>query len=154
MEEHAGKRVRAAGILLITTEADRPQFLLMRHRDRWDLPKGHCEPGETFLQTALRETEEETGIAPELITIDEGFSFQLVYPVTYQRSGNQTFEKQVRYFLGFIETHPPLKISEHESAAWFDWDPPHQIQEQTIDPLLAAVAEHLKGREIRHPRQA
>ncbi|MEL7266668.1 MAG: NUDIX domain-containing protein, partial [Planctomycetota bacterium] len=38
-------------------------FLLMRHAKRWDLPKGHSDPGETLIQTALRETQEETGIA-------------------------------------------------------------------------------------------
>ena len=53
--------VNAAGMLLFALESP-PKFLLMRHRDRWDLPKGHAEPGETLLATALRETEEETGI--------------------------------------------------------------------------------------------
>jgi bis(5'-nucleosidyl)-tetraphosphatase len=153
MKKQSGNKVRAAGMLLIVTEAVPPQFLLMRHRDRWDLPKGHCESEETFRQAALRETEEETGIAPDSITLDDEFSFQLVYPVTYKRWGDQVFEKQVRYFLGYIKHKPTLTITEHESAAWFDWDPPHAIQAQTIDPLLAAVAEHIDGDEIRHPRQ-
>ncbi len=29
-------------------------FLLMKHRDRYDLPKGHMELGETEQQTGLR----------------------------------------------------------------------------------------------------
>jgi 8-oxo-dGTP pyrophosphatase MutT (NUDIX family) len=29
-------------------------FLLMSHKDRYDLPKGHMEVGETEQQTALR----------------------------------------------------------------------------------------------------
>lgn len=29
-------------------------FLLMKHKDRYDLPKGHMEAGETEQQTALR----------------------------------------------------------------------------------------------------
>ena len=122
------------------------QFLLMRHPDRWDLPKGHCEPGESFSETALRETEEETGIAASSITLDADFSFELVYPVTYRRTGNQVFDKQVRYFLGFVDAKPELQLTEHESAKWFDWNPPHRIQDQTIDPLLDAVARHLNPR--------
>ena len=45
--------VRAAGILLMT-RCKPQQFLLMRHSNRWDLPKGHCEPGESYVETALR----------------------------------------------------------------------------------------------------
>jgi bis(5'-nucleosidyl)-tetraphosphatase len=149
MKKQLGQRIKAAGILLITTVPQTPQFLLMRHRDRWDLPKGHCETGETFLQTALRETEEETGIPAESISLDQSFSFQLIYPVTYKRRGDQVFEKQVQYFLGYIEHIPTLTITEHESAEWIDWNPPHTIQTQTIDPLLSAVAEHLSGKSIR-----
>ena len=147
MKPQPSQRVRAAGILLIVTSEQPPQFLLMRHHDRWDLPKGHCEQGETFQQTALRETEEETGITADKISLDPRFSFELVYPVTYKRWGGQTFEKQVRYFLGYLKQKSELRISEHESAKWFDWNPPHKIQTETIDPLLAAVAEHLKDQE-------
>ena len=33
----------------------------------WVMPKGTIEPGETFKQTALREVEEETGVAAKII---------------------------------------------------------------------------------------
>jgi 8-oxo-dGTP pyrophosphatase MutT (NUDIX family) len=145
---HPARRVRAAGILLMATGEHPPQFLLMRHHDRWDLPKGHCKEGETFRQAALRETEEETGIAPDTISLDPSFSFELAYPVTYAHLGNETFEKQVRYFLGYVKTKTRLRLTEHESAQWLAWDPPHKIQAQTIDPLLAAVAEHLREQKI------
>lgn len=44
----------------------RGRTLMIRCRNRWDLPKGHVEPGETPDQAALREVEEETGIAVRL----------------------------------------------------------------------------------------
>ena len=48
-----------------------------RGRLLWSLPKGHLEPGETATQAAIREVEEETGIAgvivAELGTIDFWF---------------------------------------------------------------------------------
>ncbi|TWU35791.1 dihydroneopterin triphosphate pyrophosphatase [Novipirellula aureliae] len=133
--------VRAAGILLML-RAPQQQFLLLRHSDRWDLPKGHCEPGESFLETALRETEEETGIGTNEIAIDQSFQYEISYPVTYQSRGGQTFLKTVRYFLGYLASKPALTLTEHQSSQWFDWNPPHRIQSQTIDPLLEAVARH------------
>ncbi len=39
--------------------------MLLVHRPRyddWSFPKGKCEPGESFLDTALREVAEETGL--------------------------------------------------------------------------------------------
>lgn len=53
--------VRAAGG--IVTAPDGTMMLILRN-DRWDLPKGKVEAGETLLQAALREVEEETGVAP------------------------------------------------------------------------------------------
>lgn len=46
------------GRVLIATSAD---------GQRWVLPKGHVDPGETAEQTALRELEEETGWQGEII---------------------------------------------------------------------------------------
>jgi 8-oxo-dGTP pyrophosphatase MutT (NUDIX family) len=137
-------KVAAAGILLMSGGSPK-RFLLMRHPDRWDLPKGHVEPGETLQQTALRETEEETGIKSSQIAMDPDFSFSLTYPVTYRRHGNRVFEKTVTYFLGIVDHDQPIACTEHAGYQWLDWSPPHRIQSQTIDPLLAAVANHLAG---------
>lgn len=41
--------------------------LMIYRNGRWDLPKGHHEPGESIEQCALREVEEETGIRPDAI---------------------------------------------------------------------------------------
>lgn len=135
-------KTKAAGIVILTRSTP-AQFLLMRHHDRWDLPKGHCEPKESYLETALRETQEETGISPDQIEIDPDFKYKIEYPVTYKRWGDEVFQKKVVYFLGYVDKKPKLQLTEHESAEWFDWNPPHQIQKQTIDPLLAAIADHL-----------
>jgi 8-oxo-dGTP pyrophosphatase MutT (NUDIX family) len=159
--------VRAAGVLLYCTslydtsipdattltnnDAAAKRFLLMRHSNRWDLPKGHCDGDESFRETAIREMEEETGIAAHRVTLDPTFRFDLRYPVTYRRHGDQVFDKHVRYFLGQLDavdlqTGPPeIKVTEHDSYQWFDWNPPHRIQTETIDPLLFAVAKHWNG---------
>lgn len=156
------RSVRAAGVLVMTQSPER-QFLLMRHPDRWDLPKGHCDGNETFREAAQRELHEETGIDPRKCLFDEHFQFDLMYEVTYPARASKTvhqtenrqgaerlcqtevFQKTVRYFLARVPATVKIKVSEHESYQWFAWSPPHRIQTQTIDPLLAKVAEYLSG---------
>ncbi len=51
--------VEAAGGLVFNGQGE---FLVIRRREVWDLPKGKLEKGESFGQAALREVEEETGL--------------------------------------------------------------------------------------------
>lgn len=53
--------IRAAGGIISAPDGT---MLLIQRNGRWDLAKGKVETGETLLQAALREVEEETGIAP------------------------------------------------------------------------------------------
>jgi hypothetical protein len=39
-------------------------------------------------------------------------------------------------------------VTEHDDYRWFEWRPPHQIQEWTIDPLLHAAELHLQRKGI------
>lgn len=133
--------VQAAGVVIFTRTKPL-QFLLLKHGDRWDLPKGHAEPGESIRETALRETEEETGIPASTIELDEAFQFVLEYEVIGKKRGS--YRKQVTYFLGFIAAPVEIELTEHIGFQWHAWPAP-LIQQQTIDPLLASVAAHFAG---------
>lgn len=135
--------LNAAGVLLMTREEPR-QFLLMRHPGRWDLPKGHAEPGESPEQTALREMAEETGLDPSDVQLDPDFRFLIEYPVRYPGDDAERL-KRVHYFLAWMDQPLNIRCTEHDEARWFDWEPPHEIQSKTIDPLLAKVAEFLES---------
>ncbi|MGV3483115.1 MAG: bis(5'-nucleosyl)-tetraphosphatase [Planctomycetaceae bacterium] len=144
--------VEAAGLLLLTGNASaaRPEhFLLLRHPDRWDLPKGHRDSGETLIQTALRETQEETGISPDDIELADGFAFPFEYAVTYRGDDRGPFNKRVTYFLGWLPVPCEILCTEHEGYQWFRWLPPHRIQAQTVDPLLEAVHSFLTTSTIK-----
>jgi 8-oxo-dGTP pyrophosphatase MutT (NUDIX family) len=132
--------VHAAGIFLMTRSTP-TRFLLMKHKNRWDLPKGHADKGETLVETALRETEEETGIKRKKIALDESFEFWLEYEVSGKKRGD--YLKRSTYFLGFVDDACEIKLTEHIGYEWMAWPPAESIQAQTIDPLIAAVAEHL-----------
>lgn len=133
---------RSCGVLVMREKKKTSaiEFLLMRHKDRWDLPKGHVDPGETDHECALRELWEETGIAANDIEIDANFSWQTRYNVKWD---GKPIEKTLIIFLGKLTTSVKIKLTEHAGYQWFPWNPPHAIQQQTIDPLLAAVANHL-----------
>ena len=72
----------SAGGLVVDLAGSEPRGALLGRTDRqgrllWSLPKGHIEAGETAEQAAIREVEEETGIAGEIVaelgTIDFWF---------------------------------------------------------------------------------
>ena len=55
----------AAGCVVARrSKKDKPRYLIVHrpHYDDWTLPKGKLDKAETFLEAALREVEEETGI--------------------------------------------------------------------------------------------
>ena len=116
----------------------------MRHPDRWDLPKGHVDPGESNLECALRELEEETGITSANISIDEEFKFKHSYVVKKTLDGSVVKTKKLVIFLARLHHAVDIQLTEHEGYEWFPWSPPHQIQEKTIDPLLEHLAGHWK----------
>ena len=134
-------KVKSCGFIIFRDDPN-PSFLLMRHPDRWDLPKGHVDPGETNLQCAFRELEEETGITSGDITVDEEFKFKHTYVVKYTPEGEVVKTKKLIIFLARLHRAVSIKLTEHDGYEWIEWNPPHQIQDKTIDPLLEHLAGH------------
>ena len=139
-------KIKACGFLIIRDDPS-PSFLLMRHPGRWDLPKGHADPGETNIACALRELHEETGISRSDIEVDESFKFKHTYTVNSNRDGNGPKKKKLIIFLGKLIRPVEIRLTEHEAFEWFEWEPPHLIQAKTIDPLLAQFAEHFRWQQ-------
>jgi len=136
--------VMSCGVLLFRKKGK--QFLLMKHANRWDLPKGHLDPGETKRACALREFQEETGIDPDWIKINKGFRFEQTYKVTNWKGRGKSVQKRLIIYLAKLKKgrKPKVKVTEHIGFRWMDWDPPHDIQKKTINPLLHAVSDFLQ----------
>jgi bis(5'-nucleosidyl)-tetraphosphatase len=138
------KQVKSCGFILFIGDRANPRqsFLLMKHQDRYDLPKGHVEPGESDLECALREMNEETGIPINAVQIEPDFQYQSIYYPQSARYDREVVEKTLIIFLGWVDPQTVISTTEHLGYEWVDWQPPHQIQLQMIDPLLAAVRIH------------
>ena len=138
------KEPRSCGFLIVKGNPIQ-SFLLMKHADRWDLPKGHVDPGETDLQCALRELSEETGIESNDIEIDPDFVFESRYFVKAKRygKGEGEVEKTLLIYKATLVRDVQLKPTEHLWFEWFNWEPTHKIQDKAIDPLLAHLEAYL-----------
>ena len=99
-QNQGDQREASFGLIPIAQPDGLPQFLLIQHQaGHWGFPKGHAEAGETALQSACREFEEETGIRdyqvsdhPPLIE-----TYQLV-------KAQKTIEKTVTYFVAWVQS--------------------------------------------------
>lgn len=61
----------SCGAVVYRSSAAGPQVLLVKqflNDEAWGIPKGHMEEGETYVDTAIRETREEAGIDIKIIT--------------------------------------------------------------------------------------
>lgn len=132
--------IQSAGVVLLTRSTP-PSVLVLKHKHRLDLPKGHVDPGETLHQTALRETEEETGLVAEHLELDASFEFVLEYQVNSPKYGS--YPKRATYFLGWVDSCFEVQLTEHKAYEWLRF-PTGPLQEETIDPLFQAVERHLR----------
>lgn len=58
----AVREFTAGGVVYRRNHGDIDILMIQDLRDRWTIPKGHVEAGESLERTALREVEEETGL--------------------------------------------------------------------------------------------
>jgi len=140
---------RSCGVIVFRREPEL-SFLVMKHRDRLDLPKGHVDPGETDEQCALRELVEETGLGADAIRLEPEFRFETRYHVRPKRYGVTTessVEKTVVIFLGWLMRDVPIVLTEHVGYEWMKWHPPHTLGQGTLDGVLAALEPLMADRE-------
>ena len=114
------KKQVVAGFVVFRRTSEGVKFLLLyRLGNYWNFPKGHFEQGENSFSTALRETEEETGLKKSELRIIPGFRAHERFSFT---SGRERIHDTVILYLA--ETHQPMiRISprEHSGYAWFSY---------------------------------
>ena len=109
---------RSAGIVIYTLKNNQPYFLLLQHGRRyWNFPKGKLEKGETELEAACREVEEEAGIQKKDIMLHPRFKVYNYY--SFRVEEGRMIHKKVTFFLGRVDTKKVKISQEHLSFGWF-----------------------------------
>ena len=91
-------------------------FLLLqasKSSHHWTPPKGHLDPGENYMDAAIRETEEEAGLLKEHYDIYPNFMVHLEYPVHGKL-------KTVIYWLAELKD-PETKIKISHEHLKYEW---------------------------------
>lgn len=109
-------RAKSAGLLLYRIRDGQIEILVCHtggpygrgpDKDRWSLPKGKIEEGENYLETAKRETQEETGI-------DESMYDNIFYVGMARQSRKDVYVYAARY----LPLDDPIIVSSLTRMEW------------------------------------
>lgn len=113
--------VKAAGGIVYNDNKD---ILFIFRRNKWDLPKGKLDPGESLEQCAVREVEEETGLRN--VKLDK----HLINTYhTYEENGKSILKESWWYIL-YAPGHQPLVPQTAEQITGICWVKPEELDEQ------------------------
>ena len=109
---------KSCGIVVFREEDGVRKFLLLHYPNgHWDLAKGHVEEGESEMETARRELEEETGISN--VNFLDGYREQISYE--YYRPGGKLSNKEVIFFLAKTRDENIELSHEHQNSVWLEY---------------------------------
>lgn len=113
------------------------RVLVLRHKNGdWVFPKGHLEPGESALEAARREVEEEAGVRADALT-------PLVREVTRYHNARGEFREIAWFLLSTPERAPVLREALFPEGAFLE-------PAEALACLSFAEDRHLLGRMLEH----
>ncbi len=136
--------VEAAGGVVID---DRGAWLMIHRNGRWDLPKGHVEPNETYEVCAEREILEETGVAAHVVRP----LCKTLHAYWFEKTVRWELKHTWWYLLRPVSTTAPQTLPQTEEGITAAvWCSPEQVAENLRDafPTIRRVAEAIKTFEV------
>ena len=115
------------------SEGGRLYLLLNYTSGHWDFVKGKIESGESPVQAAIREAEEETGIV-DLMFVNE-FKETIQYDFRFM---GERVSKRVVFYLARTSTEDVILSHEHRDFVWLEID--DAIQKVTYENARRVLA--------------
>lgn len=143
---------RSAGVIVARRDEDTRYLLVLSaltKRPLWEFPKGAIEEGETEREAALRELEEEAGLAPSDIELVDDFRETENYVFTRGSGASRSLvRKSVVYYLALWRSGE-VRIS-HEALdyRWADAAEAAELVRYAEKRKLLRRAEERLGRAL------
>jgi len=147
----------AAGIMLLN--ADNKVFVAQRidtTLEAWQMPQGGLDEGEEAEAGALRELEEETGIAPHLVRIIARSGRELLYDLPEDLigklwKGRYRGQRQIWFLARFLGKDSDVDIAtRHPEFRVWKWAEPKDLPDMIVpfkrtlyEDVLKEFADHL-----------
>ncbi|WP_419827567.1 RNA pyrophosphohydrolase [Sphingomonas sp.] len=149
----------AAGVMLFNTEGK--VFVGQRldsTLEAWQMPQGGIDEGETPEAAALRELEEETGIAPHLVEIVARAPRELDYDLPPDLvgklwKGRYRGQRQSWFLMRFTGTDADVNLqTKHPEFRAWKWAEPSELRDMIVpfkrtlyEQVVAALAPSIPG---------
>lgn len=127
------KMILSAGIILVRKNGIQRKYLLLRAFGYWDFPKGIVEPGESPVEAAKREVEEET-------TLND---LNFCWGYDYRETGPYGRGKVARYYIAetnesrvSLPVNPDIGKPEHDEYRWVTYEEAVSLVASRVGPAL------------------
>lgn len=130
------RMIISAGVVPVKQTEDGWLFLMLRRDHYWEFPKGKQEQGEETLETAIRETCEETTLVPEDLHFKWG-------NISKQTDRYKKGRKYVVYYIAETEVeeiglpiNPTLGHAEHHEWKWVTYEEAKELANERISKIV------------------
>jgi 8-oxo-dGTP pyrophosphatase MutT (NUDIX family) len=112
------------------------RLLFIKRHGMWDIPKGKLEDGEDIETCAVREIEEECGIAGPVIQGELGMTYHM-----YSYHGTPTIKKTYWYYLSYKGPKELMPQTEEgiEKVKWFRFKELDKIRLNTYETIKEVI---------------